>query len=95
MTYVQSQPNNTSFVQGEITDLPARKINRDTCKRYDYRVGKANGKPVHIANYKNSEGSLNAQKLRYEDKSFSCNGSPTTFFGQHLFPNGGHHLCIT
>ena len=95
MTYVQSKPNNTSFVQGEIMDLPARKINKDTCKRYDYRVGKVNGKPVHIANYKNSEGHITAQKFRYEDKSFSCNGAPTTFFGQHLFPNGGHHLCIT
>lgn len=93
----ESKPmqNNGQFITGTISPLSARGINEDTCKRYDYRIGSKNGLACHIANFKDDTGTVLAQKYRFEDKRFSCAGTPTTFFGQHLFPNGGHHLCIT
>ena len=96
----QPQPSprmqsNEKFITGTLSPLTARGITEDTCKRYDYRIGSINGLPCHIANYKDDSGRIMAQKYRFEDKRFTCSGSPSTFFGQHLFPNGGHHLCIT
>ncbi len=87
--------NSTNFVKGEYTDIPARKINRDTCKHMGYSVGSKDGQPCHIANYKNNSGDIIAQKLRFQDKRFSCIGAPNVFFGQHLHPNGGKRLVIT
>ena len=87
--------SNENFITGEISPLTARGIHQETCKRYDYRVGSLRGLPCHVANYKDDSNTIVAQKYRFEDKRFSCAGTPSTFFGQHLFPNGGHHLCIT
>lgn len=84
-----------NFIQGEILDIPSRKINRDTCKRYGYTVGNLRGEPVHIATYRNMDGTVVAQKYRTKDKGFQCEGTPSFFFGQHLNPNGGKRVVIT
>lgn len=89
------QNTSTNFIQGEVMDIPTRKINKETCKHFGYSVGNRNGKPCHIATYRNTDGGIIAQKYRYEDKTFSCEGSPTYFYGQHLCPNGGKRLVIT
>jgi len=83
------------FVQGSLMPLPKRGIHEETCKKYNYRIGQVNGETVHIANFYDTNKKLVAQKYRYADKTFKCNGSPTHFFGQHLFPNGGKRLVIT
>lgn len=83
------------FVQGEHAALPSRLINEDTCRKYSYKVGAVNGKPCHIANYYNLDGGLVAQKYRMPDKSFRCSGTPSYFFGQHIWPNGGRKVVIT
>ena len=85
----------SNFIQGDTLDIPSRKINRDTCKRYGYAIGVHNGEPVHIANYRNMDGAVVAQKYRTKDKGFRCQGTPLYFFGQHLNPNGGKRLVIT
>ena len=85
----------SGFVKGAVLPLTVRKINEETCKKYDYRVGNVNGKPCHIASFYNMEGEIVGQKLRYQDKSFKCIGNPSYFYGQHLFPNGGRKLTIT
>tara|TARA_R110001606_G_scaffold47617_2_gene121330 strand:- start:1213 stop:2796 length:1584 start_codon:yes stop_codon:yes gene_type:complete len=84
-----------NFVKGKIMPLPKRGIHEETCKKYNYRIGEVNGQTVHIANYCDLNKKVVAQKYRYADKTFKCNGSPTHFFGQHLFPNGGKRLVIT
>lgn len=84
-----------SFLKGEYLDIPARKINRDTCKKMGYSIGSKDGEPCHIATYKTADGEVTGQKLRFKDKRFSCVGKPSTFFGQHLHPNGGKRLVIT
>lgn len=83
------------FVEGSYMDIPSRKITKETCRRFGYFISELHGKPVHVANYRNLEGGLVAQKYRFKDKTFSCEGSPTFFFGQHLCPNGGKQLIIT
>lgn len=76
-------------------DIAPRGINKDTCVKYGYQIGELNGKPCHVANYRNLDGTQVAQKYRFADKSFHCNGSPNYFFGQNLWPNGGKKLVIT
>ena len=75
-----------TFISGEIEDLPKRKLNKDTCSKWDYRLGSYNGKPVQIATYKDNEGAIIAQKLRFSNKDFMILGDASNMglFGQHL-----------
>ncbi len=79
----------------EFQEISSRGLWKDTCKRYGYRVGKRKGEWVHVADYRDLEGKLEAQKLRYEDKKFEAIGTPRSFFGMHLFPMGGKKLVVT
>ena len=83
------------FVSGEFSAIAPRGIHKDTCVKYGYQIGQAHGKPAHIANYRNLEGTQVAQKYRFADKSFSSSGNVGYFFGQNLWPNGGKKLVIT
>lgn len=83
------------YMRGQLVPLTARKINEETCKKYDYRVGSVNGKPCQIATFYNTEGQVEGQKLRFQDKSFRSVGNIQSFYGQHLFPNGGKKVTIT
>ena len=83
------------FVNGKFMEIAPRGIHKDTCVKYGYQIGELNGKPCHVANYRNLDGTQVAQKYRFADKSFHCNGSPNYFFGQNLWPNGGKKLVIT
>lgn len=76
-------------------DISARNIREDTCRKYGYAVGVRRGQPCHIANYRDASGNVIAQKFRFKDKTFTCEGKPTVFFGQHLWPNGGRKVVIT
>ena len=92
----QAQPtNNSNFLLGTCVDLPKRGITEAICKKYGYHVSKHRGEPCQVANYRNLQGELIAQKLRFKDKRFECKGKPTTFFGQHLWANGGRKVVIT
>lgn len=93
---VTPKPDNAAgFLVGEFLDIPARGLTKDICKKYDYRVSTYNKEPCHVANYKNLDGELVAQKLRFKDKRFQCKGKPSVFFGQHLWPNGGRMVVVT
>jgi twinkle protein len=87
-------PTDYSFLKGEVMALPARGIHDEVCKRYDYRVGQHHGKACHIATYRNKEREVVAQKIRFEDKTFTSLGSPGYFWGQHMWPNGGKRLTV-
>ena len=83
------------FLQGDFMSIPTRGIHKEVCQRYDYRIGSHLGKDCHIATYRNPERSIVAQKVRFEGKDFTAIGSPTYFWGQHLWPNGGKRLTVT
>ena len=95
MTVTTPPTANGSFLIGKVLPLDARKINAETCQKFGYKIGKQYDKVCHIAEYRDLQGNLMAQKLRFEDKSFSSVGVPSTFFGQHLWPNGGRKLVVT
>ena len=84
------------ITDGYYTTLHSRKISERTCRIYDYQLGDHWGGKVQIANYRNSEGTIVAQKLRDANKDFNFIGNPkeAQLFGQHLF-NGGRKLVIT
>ena len=75
--------------------LVKRKIREDTAKKYSHGISEVNGKRVHVATYKSSNGSPVAQKIRDASKKFSWigDGKDVGLFGQHLF-NGGKMLTI-
>ena len=92
---VSKRPSGGVFEACNYQAITARKINEDTCRKFGYAVGIRRQQPCHIANYRNLSGDVIAQKFRFQDKSFTCEGKPTFFFGQHLWPNGGRKVVIT
>ena len=86
----------TKQISDEIfSRLPARKISLDTCKFYDYKVGKFNSSPAHFAQYFDLSGKPAGVKVRMEGKKFLWVGQqPGTFFAQHKF-NGGKMIVVT
>ncbi len=80
-----------NMIDGIVEALPSRKINSDTCKKFNYQTGTYNGQPVHIANYYDKDYNIVAQKLRFQDKKFLWLGDvdKITLFGQNLWRDGG------
>ena len=46
-------PKNTNFISGTVLPIPQRKLHEDICQRYDYKIASVNGKPCHVATYRN------------------------------------------
>ena len=53
-----------SLIDIEYITLKKRGIKIETCKKWGYGMGKINGKPFQVANYRCPKGHLKAQKLR-------------------------------
>ena len=88
---------NTGLIYGEIQSLPKRNISEETCRKFNYMVGKdSSGKTVQAAPYYDGNEMV-AQKIRYPDKSFKFIGEPKRagLFGQQLWGNGGKMIVIT
>lgn len=85
------------MVEGKIEALPSRRIDVDTCRKFNYQTGVYNGKPCQIANYYDKEYNLVAQHLRFADKSFSWLGDTDkiTLFGQNIWRDGSRTIIIT
>jgi len=79
------------MIEGIVEALPSRKIDSETCKKFNYQTGTYNGKPVHIANYYDKDYNIVAQKLRFQDKKFIWLGDvdKITLFGQNIWRDGG------
>lgn len=85
-------------VMGEYTELTKRGLTEATCRKWGYQTGVFNGKHVQIANYRDSDGSVSAQKIRFANKDFlflgdGRKGSP--LYGQHLWRDAGRKVVIT
>ena len=80
-----------NMIDGIVEALPSRKIDSETCKKFNYQTGEYNGQPVHIANYYDKDYNIVAQKLRFQDKKFTWLGDTDkiTLFGQNLWRDGG------
>ena len=87
---------NKELLQGEYCALPARGLTEATCRKFGYTISTHRGKAVQIANYRNSNNEIVAQKIRDKDKNFSVlgDGKAMCLFGQHLWSRG-KKLVIT
>ena len=85
------------MIDGITEALPSRKIDEETCKKFNYQTGTYKGEPVHIANYYDKDYNIVAQKLRYQDKRFTWLGDADkiTLFGQNIWRDGGKMIVIT
>lgn len=85
------------FINGTITPLTKRKLDKDTLQKFNYQVGNYKGKPVQIANFYNKDRELVAQKLRHTDKTFQWIGESreSGLFGQHLWRDKGKMVIVT
>jgi twinkle protein len=86
-----------AFIDGEVVDLTKRKISKETCAKWDYRVGAFGGFPVQIANYKGDDNKVVAQKIRYPNKDFRIIGNSKAMglYGQHLWRESGKMVVVT
>ena len=83
------------MISGVYTNLEKRKISQETCKKFNYQVGKHEGSSVQIANYYDKNNNVVAQHLRYPNKDFKwlVNSKNIQLFGQHLWKEGARCLC--
>lgn len=96
--YLQNVIGADDFLRGEPQALLNRKLDEETCRKFGYLVGRdRKGNAVQIANYRNSDGKLIAQKVRGKDKTFSVigDGKSMPLYGQHLWQAGGRRVVIT
>jgi twinkle protein len=81
---------------GKASTLDKRGITEKTCRTYDYLIGSYNGNEAHLANYRNSDGVVTAQHIRYGGKQFAWirpKGAKLQLFGQHLGSDGLLVIC--
>ena len=85
------------MVEFEFMPLNKRGISEETCRKWGYGVGSHKGKKCHVANYRNHQGVLKAQKLRLADKQFAWVGDTKSvgLFGEHLWETNGKRVVIT
>ena len=82
-----------TLIDGHYAALPVRGLTEETCRKFDYRISEYKGKAVQVANYRDSDNAIVAQKIRDADKNFSILGNAKNLglYGQHLW-NGGKKL---
>jgi twinkle protein len=87
------------FLSGQFQALEARGLTEETCRKFGYRVAydPQSGKVVQVADYRDAEGDLVAQKVRRKDKTFSIigDGKDMPLFGQNLWQAGGKRIVVT
>lgn len=87
---------NAGFVAGFPRELSKRNLTAETCRIWDYVVGKYNGQTVQIANYKDAQGATVAQKVRFPNKDFVFLGDTKNagLYGMHLWRDGGKMVTV-
>lgn len=85
----------SEFIQAEPRYIKSRGLSEDTCKKFGYGVGEYKGTLCHVANYRDDQGKIVAQKIRMPGKDFRMIGKPTALYGEHLWRDGGKFITVT
>ncbi len=93
----------SGMIEGEFAAIPKRGLTKEACQKFGVRVGKLGEERVLVMDYRDQNGSLVAQKVRFanrdEDKRkrFTILGDPKAvgLFGQHLWAPGGRKVVVT
>jgi twinkle protein len=83
---------------GEPTAIKKRGLDQGTTAKFGYWCGKDNnGVPCQVADYRDENGDLIAQHVRYAGKEFSWKGRPSDvgLWGRHLWRDSGKMVVIT
>ena len=85
------------LIEVTFKSLVSRGINEETCRKFGYGIGNLSGQPVQIAQYRNNEGAITAQKIRTKAKTFSIlgEGRGLGLWGQHLWASKGRMVVVT
>lgn len=81
----------------QVKALDRRRIQLETCQKYDYFISSDEKGSVQVAPYRDQKGRVTGQKVRRKGKQFYTTGdfSDVQLFGQHLWRKGGKRLLIT
>jgi twinkle protein len=97
MVAIQQKFESDKLRYGPIID---RKIDVDTCRKYNVKLGSIKGKECHVYPYYDKDNNDHiVNKIRVVDtKEFYSEGErgkKTALFGQHLFSEAGRYITIT
>lgn len=84
--------------KGKVAPIKPRKLSVETCRKYNYSVGKMKGEFVHIAPYYDRDGDQIAQHVRTADKDFPWIGDKSKklkLFGQQHMRDDAYKVIIT
>ena len=71
-----------------LSDIPARKLTRETCAKYKYFTGVYQNRPCQVACYFDKTGELVGQKIRFPNKDFKILGKIShQLYGANLWHN--------
>jgi twinkle protein len=89
--------DSTFLSNGEVRAIPSRALDEETCRKFGYKIGSYRGDTVHIAEFRNADGTLIGQKIRDKKKNFHIlgEGKELPLYGQHLWPSSGRRIVIT
>ena len=59
------------MIEGIYEAIPNRKLDSDTCQKFNYQTGVYKDKPCHIANFFDKDYNKVAQKLRFQDSTIA------------------------
>ena len=65
------ETQDTIFLDLEFRELKKRGLSHDTCTKWGYGVSTYRGQTVQVANYRDSQVTLKAQKARFPNNDFS------------------------
>lgn len=82
---------------GSVVALPKRKLTQATCQHFDYRARVTpDGKPQHIAIYRDADGAITGAKVRDVDsKEFFVVGTLPPLYGMDKVGKGGKMIVLT
>ena len=83
------------LLECEIRELPPRGIDEKTCRKFGYGINRE--RACQVAPYRNKDGKIVGQKLRFADKKMPWIGSPkeAVLWGRHLWRTPGKRVIIT
>lgn len=82
---------------GDPCDWPSRAINIETAKKWGFTRSELNGEVIRVFNYRDMNGRVVAQKLRFRGKDFRFIGDTKNagLYGMHLWRDGGKRVVVT
>ena len=82
---------------GEFKSIAKRDITEETARKFGYRYAEFNGKKAQVADYRDQQGNIVAQHLRFPNKDFVWLGDSKNvqLWGQHLWGQGGKKVVVT